>query len=82
MFASSSIVFDDVGFFLSNNICREEEDCEDAKLKPNDRSLRTYLSNGDVDANSKIDSSEVRFHSLGLGALESLWLVYVSWSTK
>ncbi|KHN23660.1 hypothetical protein glysoja_039111 [Glycine soja] len=41
-----------------NNDKREEEDCEDAKLKPNDRSLRTYLSNGEIDANSKIDSSE------------------------
>uniref|UniRef100_A0A0R0LAY5 Uncharacterized protein n=1 Tax=Glycine max TaxID=3847 RepID=A0A0R0LAY5_SOYBN len=40
------------------NFFREEEDCEDAKLKPNDRSLRTYLSNGEIDANSKIDSSE------------------------
>ncbi|KAG5041429.1 hypothetical protein GLYMA_05G206100v4 [Glycine max] len=41
-----------------NNDKREEEDCEDAKLKANDRSLRTYLSNGEIDANSKIDSSE------------------------
>ncbi|KAL5174234.1 hypothetical protein HKD37_08G020730 [Glycine soja] len=41
-----------------NNDKREEEDSEDAKLKPNDRSLRTYLSNGEIDANSKSDSSE------------------------
>ncbi|KAL2342773.1 hypothetical protein Fmac_004058 [Flemingia macrophylla] len=41
-----------------NNDKREEEDCEDAKLKPNDRSLRTYLSNGDIDATSKSDSFE------------------------
>ena len=80
MFASSSIVFDDVGFFLSNNICREEEDSEDAKLKPNDRSLRTYLSNGEIDANSKSDSSEVRFHSLGLGALVSVYFTILSYN--
>ncbi|CAJ1937465.1 unnamed protein product [Sphenostylis stenocarpa] len=41
-----------------NNDKREEEDCEGAKLKPNDRSLRTYLSNGEIDASSKCDSSE------------------------
>ncbi|RDX88436.1 hypothetical protein CR513_29964, partial [Mucuna pruriens] len=41
-----------------NNDKREEEDCEDAKLKPNDRSLRTYLSNGEIDTSTKSDSSE------------------------
>ncbi|XP_057415984.1 uncharacterized protein LOC130710662 [Lotus japonicus] len=41
-----------------NNDTREEEECEDAKLKPHDRSLRTYLSNGDIDGLSKSDSSE------------------------
>nr|KYP65606.1 Laminin subunit alpha-2 [Cajanus cajan] len=41
-----------------NNDKREDEDCEDTKLKPNDRSLRTYLSNGEIDAGSKSDSSE------------------------
>ncbi|KAK7399227.1 hypothetical protein VNO78_10406 [Psophocarpus tetragonolobus] len=41
-----------------NNDKREAEDCEDAKLKPNDRSLRTYLSNGEIDANCKSGSSE------------------------
>lgn len=66
--ASNSVVFYDGVFFLSNNICREEEDCEDAKPKANDRSLRTYLSNGEIDTSSKCDSSEVRFHSLRLGA--------------
>ncbi|KAJ1411830.1 NT-type C2 domain [Sesbania bispinosa] len=41
-----------------NNDKREEEECEDGKLKPNDRSLRTYLSNGDADGRSKSDSSD------------------------
>ncbi|WVZ23551.1 hypothetical protein V8G54_002095 [Vigna mungo] len=41
-----------------NNDKRQQEDCEDTELKPNDRSLRTYLSNGEIDASSKSDSSE------------------------
>ncbi|XP_019434204.1 PREDICTED: myosin-11-like isoform X2 [Lupinus angustifolius] len=41
-----------------NNDKREEDECEDAKLKNNDRSLRTYLSNGDIDESTKSDSSE------------------------
>ncbi|XP_027341673.1 putative leucine-rich repeat-containing protein DDB_G0290503 [Abrus precatorius] len=41
-----------------NNDKREEEQCEDDKLKSHDRSLRTYLSNGDIDASTKSDSSE------------------------
>ncbi|ESW32037.1 hypothetical protein PHAVU_002G287700 [Phaseolus vulgaris] len=41
-----------------NNDKRQQEDCEDTELKPNDRSLRTYLSNGEIDARSKSDSSE------------------------
>ncbi|KAI4326977.1 hypothetical protein L6164_019486 [Bauhinia variegata] len=32
---------------------REEEDCEDVKLKSNDTSLRTYLSNIDIDESIK-----------------------------
>jgi len=63
-----SKLFRMVSFFLSNNICRPQEDCEGTELKPNDRSLRTYLSNGEIDASLKSDSSEVRFHSLGLEA--------------
>ncbi|WJX53919.1 hypothetical protein P8452_39862 [Trifolium repens] len=42
-----------------NNDKREEEECEDTKLKPNDRSLRTYLSNGDLNGCTKSDSSEI-----------------------
>ena len=53
------------------NICREEEECEDAKQKLNDRSLRTYLSTGDIDGGTKSDSSEVRFHSLGQGIIHN-----------
>lgn len=56
-------------FLLLNNICREEEECEDTKQKPHDRSLRTYLSNGDIDACTRSDSSEVRFHSLCQGII-------------
>ncbi|CAL0312666.1 unnamed protein product [Lupinus luteus] len=41
-----------------NNDKREEEESEDAKLKQNNRSLRTYLSNGDIDESTKSDSSE------------------------
>ncbi|XP_061373754.1 uncharacterized protein LOC133316071 [Gastrolobium bilobum] len=41
-----------------NNDKREEEECEDAKLKAHDRSLRTYLSNGDTNESTKSDSSE------------------------
>ncbi|KAK7318267.1 hypothetical protein RJT34_02966 [Clitoria ternatea] len=41
-----------------NNDKREEEECEDTKLKSHDRSLRTYLSNRDIDASAKSDSSE------------------------
>lgn len=42
-----------------NNDKREEEECEDAKQKLNDRSLRTYLSTGDIDGCTKSDSSEI-----------------------
>ncbi|QCD85021.1 intracellular protein transport protein USO1-like [Vigna unguiculata] len=41
-----------------NNDKRPQEDCEGTELKPNDRSLRTYLSNGEIDASLKSDSSE------------------------
>ncbi|KAK7358635.1 hypothetical protein VNO77_00573 [Canavalia gladiata] len=44
--------------FLLVKYYREEEQCEDDKLKSHDRSLRTYLSNGDIDASTKSDSSE------------------------
>lgn len=42
-----------------NSDKREEEECEDAKQKLNDRSLRTYLSTGDIDGCTKSDSSEI-----------------------
>ncbi|OIV93531.1 hypothetical protein TanjilG_28688 [Lupinus angustifolius] len=37
---------------------REEEECDDANLKPNDKSLCTDLSNGDIEEKTKSDSSE------------------------
>lgn len=46
-------------FLVFNNICREEEECEVAKLKLDDRSLRNQLSNGDTDESTKSYFSEV-----------------------
>lgn len=43
-----------------NNNYREEEECEEVKAKSRDRSLRTYLSNGDTDE-TESNSAEVRF---------------------
>ncbi|KAE9597746.1 hypothetical protein Lal_00041479 [Lupinus albus] len=37
---------------------REEEECVDADLKPDDKSLCTDLSNGDIEERTKSDSSE------------------------
>ncbi|KAF7810260.1 intracellular protein transport protein USO1-like [Senna tora] len=37
---------------------REEEECEEVKAKPQDRSLRTYLSNGDTDESTESNSTE------------------------
>ncbi|CAL0313377.1 unnamed protein product [Lupinus luteus] len=37
---------------------REEEECEDSNLKPNDKSSCTDLSNGDIEERAKSDSSE------------------------
>jgi hypothetical protein len=47
-------------FLAFNNICREEDECEDENLKFDDRSLRNKLSNGDADENTKSSFSEVR----------------------
>ncbi|MCI08809.1 myosin-11-like, partial [Trifolium medium] len=41
-----------------DQIQREEDECEDAKLKFDDRSLRNKLSNGDTDENTKSYFSE------------------------
>ncbi|KAI5383759.1 intracellular protein transport protein USO1 [Lathyrus oleraceus] len=53
-----------------NNDKREEEECEDMKLKPNDKSLRTYLSNGDAVSRTKSDSSEISQDVSGNGNSE------------
>ncbi|XP_058731990.1 intracellular protein transport protein USO1-like [Vicia villosa] len=53
-----------------NNDKREEEECEDTKLKPNDKSLRTYLSNGDAVSQTKSDSSEISQDVSGNGNSE------------
>jgi hypothetical protein len=47
-------------FLAFNNICREEDECEDENLKFDDRSLRNKLSNGDTDENTISSFSEVR----------------------
>ncbi|XP_061337273.1 intracellular protein transport protein USO1-like [Gastrolobium bilobum] len=41
-----------------NSDQREEDECEDAKLKSDDRSLRNKLSNGDTDESTQSYSSE------------------------
>lgn len=48
------------GFFVFDNNCREEDECEDANTKFNDRSLRNQSSNGDTDESTRCYSSEVR----------------------
>ncbi|CAK8579164.1 unnamed protein product [Lathyrus sativus] len=53
-----------------NNDKREEEECEDMKLKLNDKSLRTYLSNGDAVSRTKSDSSEISQDVSGNGNSE------------
>ncbi|KAI5382784.1 hypothetical protein KIW84_070267 [Lathyrus oleraceus] len=53
-----------------NNDKREEEECEDMKLKPNDKSLRTYLNNRDAVFRTKGDSSEISQDVSGNGNSE------------
>jgi len=44
---------------VCNNICREEDECEDRKLKLDDKSSRNQFSNGDTDESTKSYFSEV-----------------------
>lgn len=42
--------------FFGLVVCRDVEECEDAKAKPQGRSLKTHLSNGDTDESIMIVS--------------------------
>lgn len=50
--------------FLLESIFREKEEIEDAIITAQDRSLRTQLSNSDVEESYKGNGAEVRFHSV------------------
>ena len=49
--------------FLLESMFREKEEIEDAIITAQDRSLRTQLSNSDVEESYKGNGAEVRFHS-------------------
>ena len=46
--------------------CREVEECEDAKMTSEGRSLKTYLSHGDADESIANHHIDVRFHHIQL----------------
>lgn len=49
---------------LLNDFCREVEQCEELNIKSEDKSLKTFLSNGDVDEIIASHPTEVRFHHI------------------
>lgn len=62
---------DDWLFSLMHNSIREVEECEEAKTKSNIRSLRTYLTNGDTDA----DESPTRLSAEVSFFLQLTWIL-------
>lgn len=61
---------------MFDNNCREEDECEDAKTKFNDRSLRNQSSNGDTDESTRSYSSEVRIFFDGKLFFDSGWKLF------
>lgn len=49
---------------LLNDFCREVEQCEELNIKSEDQSLKTFLSNDDVDEIIASHPTEVRFHHI------------------
>lgn len=50
------------------------EECEDAKIKSENRSLKTFLSHGDEDESVANDTTEVRFQYPAKQILVSFYL--------
>jgi hypothetical protein len=67
---------------LNNEFCREVEEFEDAKMKSEDRSLKTFLSNDDADESIANHHTDVRFHYIQLKSFQFPSILFVYFVTE